>query len=103
MPFYKKVGNFGLNMITFILYGVYCSDTQSGLRAFSKEAAQKLEIKSNGYEVSSEIIKEVGKNKFKLKEIPIKTIYTDYSIKRGTNLISGIRILIKLSIDKFFR
>ena len=103
MPVYKKVGNFGLNMITFILYGVYCSDTQSGLRAFSKEAAQKLEIKSNGYEVSSEIIKEVGKNKFKLKEIPIKTIYTDYSIKRGTNLISGIRILIKLSIDKFFR
>ena len=50
------VGNFLLNILTFLLLGAYSSDTQSGLRAFNRRAAEKLEILSNRMAVSSEIV-----------------------------------------------
>jgi glycosyltransferase involved in cell wall biosynthesis len=103
MPFYKKIGNLGLNGITYLLFGIYCSDTQSGFRAFSSHAAKKINLKTNGYAVSSEIIKEIGKNRLKMKEVPIHTIYTKYSVKRGTNFFSGIRILMRLTLERLLR
>lgn len=100
MPFVRKVGNWGLNVITYLLFGVYCTDTQSGLRVFSKAAAEKIEIKTNRMEVSSEIIKEIGRNKLKLKEIPIKVIYSDYSLKKGQKNINAFNIIYKLIMRK---
>ena len=103
MPFFRKIGNFGLNIITYILFGVYSTDTQSGLRVFSRKAAEKINIKTSKMEVSSEIIREIGKNKLKLKEIPIKAIYTDYSMKKGQKNINAFRILYKLTLRRIMR
>ncbi|WP_456472529.1 glycosyltransferase family 2 protein [Methanocaldococcus sp.] len=104
MPLVKRIGNFGLNLITFLLGGYLISDSQSGLRAFSYEAAKKIveELKSDRYEVSSEFLIIAKRNKFKVKEVPIKTIYTEYSMSRGTNVITGIKIFLKLLLQKLF-
>ncbi len=74
MPWNKKLANSIGNLMTWLLFGVYITDSQSGLRAFSREAAQKIEIKTNRMEVSSEILKEVKQNDLKIKEVPIKMI-----------------------------
>lgn len=103
MPFFRKIGNFGLNIITYFLFGAYSTDTQSGLRGFSKNAAKKIEIKTNRMEVSSEIIKEINRNKLKLKEIPIKAIYTDYSIEKGQKNINAFKIIYKLMLRRIMR
>jgi len=103
MPLSRKIGNLGLNVITWILFGAYFSDTQSGLRAFSRAAAEKIKIKTNRMEVSSEIINEIKRNKLKLKEVPIKAIYTDYSLKKGQKNINGIRIVYKLLIKRLMK
>jgi hypothetical protein len=58
-----------------------------------------LDITSRGYGVSSEIIGEIKKYNLKVEEVEIKTIYTDYSMSKGTNLIVGLKILAKLIID----
>ncbi|WP_456416200.1 glycosyltransferase family 2 protein [Methanocaldococcus sp.] len=102
MPLVKRIGNFGLNFITYLMGGYLVTDSQSGLRAFSYEAAKKIvkELKSDRYEVSSEFIILAKKNKLKLKEVPIKTIYTEYSMARGTNVKTGFKILFKLIMQK---
>ena len=87
--------------MTYVLFGVMVSDSQSGFRAFSKTAAGKLRIKTNHMEVSSEIIREIGHNKIKLIEVPIKAIYTDYSMAKGQNFFLGLKTLWKLIIHKF--
>nr|WP_048056414.1 glycosyltransferase family 2 protein [Methanocaldococcus fervens] len=104
MPLVKRIGNFGLNFITRLMGGYFVTDSQSGLRAFSYEAAKKIikDLKSDRYEVSSEFIILAKKHKLKLKEVPIKTIYTEYSISRGTNVITGFKILFKLIMQKIF-
>ena len=102
MPKIKRIGNWGLNLLTYLMGGHFITDSQSGLRAFSNKAAKIIieQLKSNKYEVSSEFVVLIKRNNLKFKEIPIKTIYTDYSMARGTNVITGFKILVKLIIHK---
>lgn len=92
MPFVKKVGNSLLTAFTNAVSGTRITDSQSGLRAFDRRAAERLTIICDRYEVSSEIIAILGLNKFKIEEIPIKAIYNKRSIAKGTTISSGIQI-----------
>lgn len=103
MPWYRRLGNKILNLVTYVLFGIYTTDSQSGFRAFSKEAAAKIKIRTDRMEVSSEIIKEIGRNKLRFKEVPIKAIYTEYSLARGQSNINGFNILLKLFWKRFFK
>ena len=101
MPFIRRLGNRILDLITYSLFGIYVNDTQSGLRAFSRKAASKLDLRTNRMEVSSEIIIEIKKNNLKLKEIPIKTIYTEYSMSKGNvNIFNAFKIVFKLILRR---
>ena len=102
MPKIKRIGNWGLNFLTYLMGGHFITDSQSGLRAFSNKSAKIIieQLKSNKYEVSSEFVVLIKRNNLKFKEVPIKTIYTDYSMARGTNVITGFKILLKLIIHK---
>ena len=99
MPMSKKFGNTVMNLITLIFYGIKVDDSQSGLRAFNRKAAEEIVINARDYGVSSEIVGEVKKQNLRLKEVPITTIYTDYSMTKGTNTSEGIKILVKLIIN----
>ncbi len=100
MPFVKKFGNFVLDSITAVFAGKYVSDSQSGLRCFNKDCASKIRITCDRYAVSSEIIIEAAKNKCRIIEVPIKAVYTEYSMKKGTNVLEGVKIALNLLFDK---
>jgi len=99
MPLSKKFGNQIMNMITLIFYGIRVNDSQSGLRAFNRKAAETIIINARDYGVSSEIIGEVKRHNLRLKEVPIKTIYTDYSMTKGTNTSEGLKIFVRLIMN----
>jgi len=96
VPFDRIVINFLSNVATFILFGIWTSDSQSGLRAFNKNAISKIEIKTQKMEVSSEIFKEIKRNDLKFTEIPIKAIYTEYSRKKGQKNSNAVPTFIKM-------
>jgi len=101
MPLFRKAGIPFFNLITFLLFDIKSTDSQSGLRAFNKKSAQKLEIYSRGVlEASPEILKEIKVHQLKMKEIPVKSIYTQYSLSKGQRFSPGIRALIKLFASK---
>ncbi len=100
MPLIKKFGNFVLDVITAIFAGRYVSDSQSGLRCFNKECASKIRITCDRYAVSSELIIEASKHRCRIVEVPIKAIYTEYSKKKGTNVMEGVKIALNLLFDK---
>jgi glycosyltransferase involved in cell wall biosynthesis len=99
MPSSKKIGNQIMNLITYIFYGVHVNDSQSGLRVFNKKAAKTIILNARDYGVSSEIVGEVKRHNLKLREVPVKTIYTDYSMTKGTNTREGLKILGKLIMN----
>jgi len=102
MPWYRVIGIWGLNLITAIFFWVWSTDSQSGLRAFSKKAISKIDIQSSKMEVSSEFFYEIGRKNLKMLEVPIKSIYTDYSLEKGQKNWNALRIIGKLIYRRFF-
>lgn len=100
MPLLKIFGNNFMNFLTFLIFQKWSSDSQSGMKAFNDKALEKIQLHSIGYEVCSEMIGEIKRNKLKLTEIPIEVIYTDYSKIKGQNWINGINVLTKMLVIK---
>lgn len=92
----KILGNKGLTLITWLLFGVKVTDSQSGLRVFSKRAIDTLEWESTGYDFCSEMIWRAKQSKLKITEYPIRAIYTDYSKSKGQNNWNSINIVSSL-------
>lgn len=92
----KIFGNQGLSFITFLIFGVSVTDSQSGLRVFSKQALEKLKWKTSGYEFCSEMLWRAKQLNLKIDEFPIKAIYTDYSKSKGQNNWNAFNIIKSL-------
>lgn len=100
MPLIKKIGNSILNTATWVFFGVKSRDSQSGLRAFNRKAINTLKIRSLRYEVSSEILYEVKSAGLELREVDVKTIYTNRSLKQATGVKDGVKILWRIILHK---
>lgn len=103
VPWSRVIANFCGNFFTWFLFGIWVSDSQSGFRAFSKEAAQKMRLRTSTMEVSSEIIREISRNKLKMATVPITVRYTPYTLSKGQGFLRGLETLWKLVVLKFFR
>jgi glycosyltransferase involved in cell wall biosynthesis len=93
-PLILKFGNLFLTRMNKLMFGTYISDTQSGFRIFTRKAWLKLDLKSSGYPICSEIAKEVGRKRLKYMEIPVDTIYLDRF--KGTTVFDGIEVFLNM-------
>lgn len=93
----KVIGNKGLSFITFLIFGVKSSDSQSGLRIYSKNAINRLYWISPGYEFCSEMLWRANQLKLKTGEYQIEAIYTDYSMSKGQNNWNAVNIIRRLA------
>src|SRR3989338_2530293 len=103
VPLSRRIANLFGNFFTWLLFGIWVSDSQSGFRAFSKDAAERLRLRTSTMEVSSEIIREIARLKLKLTEVPITVRYTAYSLSKGQGFMRGLETLWKLIVLRFFR
>lgn len=101
MPFIRRIVNYLSNLVTFLLFNVWTTDSQSGLRAFSRSAIKRMMIRSQHMEVSSEIFKEINRLNLPFVEIPIRAIYTDYSLKKGQPISNAPVVFWKLLLHRF--
>jgi len=101
MPFYKIIANKIGNFFTWLMYGLWVTDSQSGFRAFSKKALRLIDTKTDRYEYDSEVIREIRRNKLKYAEIPIEVRYTTYSMgkKNKQGFVNGLRTVYNIIWD----
>ncbi len=92
MPFVLRFGNWFISRIARFLYKVDLIDTQSGYRAFTREAYKKIRWNASDYSMESEMISRAGKQRLKYVQIPISTVYSDRY--KGTTIIDGIKIVM---------
>jgi len=100
MPWYKQIGNKGLSLATFLLSGRWTTDSQSGFKAFSRKALEKLKMEMLGYEFCSEVVMDAATKKLKIKEVPVEVIYSEYSKRKGQSIFNGVNIIVKLFFKK---
>ena len=101
MPPTRILANFAGNILTWILFGIWISDSQSGFRAYSRKALEAIDTKSDRYEYDSEVAREIKLNQLKYTELPIEALYSQYSTnkKNKQNFTNGIKTIIKMFLS----
>ncbi|KKS98629.1 MAG: family 2 glycosyl transferase [Candidatus Gottesmanbacteria bacterium GW2011_GWA2_43_14] len=89
------------NLLTYFFYGINTSDSQSGYRAFGPKALDRVRLQADGMEVSSEVFREIAKNRLSYAEIPIRVIYTEYSKAKGQRITNAPKIILQLLVRLF--
>lgn len=102
MPKSRNIANSIMNLLTRIFYDVNVSDSQTGFRAVTIDALNKISINAQGYLISSEFIREINDNDIPFEEVIIKTIYTPETQAKGTNYKVAIKILLQMMKHKLF-
>jgi len=97
MPFSKKniimpIARLFMNFF----FNAHLTDPQSGFRALNRGAWEKIDIEQDGMAHCSEIIIKVLKNNLRVKEVPIKVLYSEY----GLGASGGFKIVKDLFLRK---
>ncbi len=95
---YKKCLNKVASKMTALLAGCEVLDSESGFRYYSSQALGELSFNNLGYGWASESIIDLSKKGFKIKHVPIQTVWgipsREGQSRRG--LKYGIKTLLKL-------
>jgi polyprenyl-phospho-N-acetylgalactosaminyl synthase len=75
------------------------TDTNNGLRVFNKKVADGLNITMSGMSHANEFIMLIAENHWRVAELPVEVLYTDYSKSKGQPLLNGVNIIF----DGFLR
>jgi len=75
MPSYRKFGNKMLDKFTNMASDMPFRDTQSGFRAYSKKAIEKINFSSNGFGADSEILINASNKQLIISEEKITVLY----------------------------
>jgi len=87
MPWlHQYIGNPVLTGILNVLFKAGVSDTHCGMRAFTKEAYLKMELKTTGMEFASEMVIKAAKAGLTITEVPIT-----YYPRKGESKLNSFR------------
>jgi glycosyltransferase involved in cell wall biosynthesis len=103
IPLIRRFYNFGANFVTWLMSGFLLSDSQSGMKALNKKALKEIEIKANGYEFCTELIREASWYKFRIVEVPVHVSYSKYTLKKGQSFANGLTTICKLVIRSLLK
>ena len=93
IPFYRKVGIKVLDIATNQGSGMNFTDTQSGFRAYSKNAINKIKINNAGMSAGSEILLQIKEHGLKVKEVPISCRYDIEDTSTHNPVVHGVTVL----------
>jgi hypothetical protein len=71
---------------------VRLTDAHNGLRAFSRRAAARLDLKLDRMAHASEIVDQIRRSGLRFVEVPVRVRYTDYSRQKGQSSLAALRI-----------
>ena len=90
-------------IFTRVASGVRVTDTHNGLRAFTRAAAAKLDIRLDRMAHASELLDQIVRHDLRYEEVPVHVRYTDYSRRKGQSSFAALRILADYVLGRWMR
>ena len=90
-------------VFTRVASGARVTDTHNGLRAFTRAAAAKLDIRLDRMAHASEILDQIVRHGLRYEEVPVHVRYTDYSRRKGQSSFAALRILADYVVGRWMR
>ena len=98
------IGNRIINALILMVTGRYLSDSQSGFRAYKKNALGKIALHSSGFDIESEMTIKMLKKGFRIMEVPIRCDPRMNGLTRVNSFQDGFNIvktIIKATLYSF--
>jgi len=70
-PLHRYIGNPLLTWMINVIFQTHFTDTHSGFRAITREALDRLDLKTGGMEFASEMLVMASKERLNIAEVPI--------------------------------
>jgi glycosyltransferase involved in cell wall biosynthesis len=87
-----------------IAAGVRVTDSQSGFRFYSSRLLRTLKLRTNGFDMESEVIVRAGRNGFAIVTIPIELGFVDgVATSHYKPLMDTLRIAWTVTRTRYFR
>jgi hypothetical protein len=87
MPWaHRYIGSPIINLLIRRFIGVQVGDSQSGFRAFTRAAYQRLGLRSGGMELASEMIVNAAREGLQIAEVPAR-----YNVRLGESKLNTVR------------
>ena len=107
LPSYRKTG---IKIITSTINSatnLKVTDSQSGFRAYSKEAINLIRPTESGMAVSTEILVKISNNGLSMAEVPITVSYigdtsTEHPVTHGTHVIGSTLKYVSIKHPMYF-
>lgn len=103
VPFVRKTVLAAAVIFTRAASGARVTDTHNGLRAFTRAAASKLDIRLDRMAHASEILDQVVRHGLRFEEVPVHVRYTAYSRRKGQSSLAALRILADYVLGRWMR
>lgn len=103
IPLFRRFANRCANVVTFLLSGFWLTDSQSGMKGFSRRALQHLELVTPGYEWCTDVFREANWYGLAVKELPISVVYNSYTLSKGQNFAIGMDMVMRLMVRSLTR
>ena len=101
MPSYRKIGNKVLDELSKKASNLNLRDTQSGFRAYSKKAIEKINFTHNGFVADSEILIDASTKDLTISEQHVTVLYdtggrtsTQNPVRHGTGVLISLLEMI---------
>ena len=90
-------------LFTRVVNRVQLTDAHNGLRAFSRVAAQRIDITLDRMAHASELIDQIRRSGLAYKEVPVQIRYTEYSMAKGQTSRGAFRIVLHYLLGRVFQ
>jgi glycosyltransferase involved in cell wall biosynthesis len=75
MPLDRLLTNRTVNLVVSLLSGVRTTDVQCGFRCINLQILDNIELRTNRYEIESELVIKAARKNFRIGFAPVSTIY----------------------------
>ncbi len=99
IPAYRQLGQHALTFATNASSGLPISDSQSGYRAFSRRALERMRLYQDGFAVESEMQFVAKQHGLRVVEVPVHAAYVERAkrnpLAHGMSIMQGILYLLE--------
>jgi len=84
------------NLLIKVFTGAEVSDSQSGYRVMRSVVLENLSLKSDEYQIESEMLVKIAKKGFRVCEVPISFEQRTYGRSRLDPIVDGVKIFLSI-------
>lgn len=103
IPVVRRVFNAVGNVVTFLAAGLWVRDSQCGFKIFGPRALRDVQLQTRGFEFCTEIIREARYHRWRVAEVPVKVVYSAYTLAKGQSFAMGVKTALQILLRSFLR